>query len=478
MESDMSAQSPEHASIERKHPTKSNPPTLREIASRFNMLPSDATSSSSSASTLSKDQNPAGTCGRHSLTVAQSLKRLGLAGRLEPSAYSANKPAAGQTKSLNMPSLNDIRARLNQRGVDITSSAWSPKKQKNTSSVGSETSLSPTKEKGISKMETLGRAEVEGHMSTQPLEQSKPSKPLQPLHSSETSTSSSASSEPDPTVQRGSGVVADSFARVSVTRTGREAAMEAKHGVKHPLENEWTLYYDLQKLHGSASSDQYEATLKRVGHFTTLESFFDTFATLHRPSRLEKNSNYHFFKNGVKPLWEDPENASGGRWVITLRDRGQTAGSRAGHEALLDRSWMWLVLALIGETLEENDLVTGAVCSLRGKGDRITVWTRRKEPVDEINSLGQRLLELLELQDEPGIQMDFSVNSGTKESQQQSYMRKHLTSHAPSAQKQFLQEPQSRESTLGTWLDTNATLHPADHVRYYAHQLHSNDQPK
>jgi len=204
-----------------------------------------------------------------------------------------------------MPSLNDIRARLNQRGVDITSSAWSPKKQKNTSSVGSETSISPTKEKGIAKMEALGRAEVEGHMSTQPLEQSKPSKPSQPLHSSETSTSS-ASSEPVPTVQRGSGVVADSFARVSVTRTGREAAMEAKHGVKHPLENEWTLYYDLQKLHGSASSDQYEATLKRVGHFTTLESFFDTFATLHRPSRLEKNSNYHFFKNGVKPLWEDP----------------------------------------------------------------------------------------------------------------------------------------------------------------------------
>ena len=133
----------------------------------------------------------------------------------------------------------------------------------------------------------------------------------------------------------------------SSSLAGRKAALEAKNGVKHPLQNEWTLYVDMQRAHGTFSGDQYEATLKRVGHFTSLESFFDTFATLRRPSRQEKNSNYHLFKNGVKPMWEDPVNAAGGRWIITLRDRGRTAGSRLVHEALLDRSWMWLVFCLL-----------------------------------------------------------------------------------------------------------------------------------
>jgi translation initiation factor 4E len=31
---------------------------------------------------------------------------------------------------------------------------------------------------------------------------------------------------------------------------------------------------------------------------------------LRLPSQLHKNANYHMFKNGIKPMWEDPANAN------------------------------------------------------------------------------------------------------------------------------------------------------------------------
>lgn len=396
------------------------------------------------------------------LMTAQSLKRLELAGRLESAAESATKPDTNaKVKISPMPSLSDIRARLNQRGVDVTSSKWvqgSGTKSSQTLPVSETTKENSTVVTSPSK--DVSQHDAVSTAATQ--------------HGDATSTHSSEAMVPPVANQAPSSLntkkdTCDAPAHTPAV-SGREAAMAAKHGRKHPLQDPWTLYYDMQRHHGNSSKDQYEATLKCVGHFTTLESFFDTFATLHRPSRLEKNANYHLFKQGIKPMWEDPANAQGGRWVITLRDRGQSAGSHAAHEALVDRTWMWLVLALIGDTLEDNDLVTGAVCSLRSKGDRITLWTRRKEPIDELNSLATRVLRLLELEDQPGIQLEFGVNSGSKEP---GYLKQHFAGKQPESE---TGAPSSCEPALESWLESDYTLHPTDHMRYMAHLKAKNDE--
>lgn len=165
-------------------------------------------------------------------------------------------------------------------------------------------------------------------------------------------------------------------------------------------------------------------------------------------------------------MWEDPANAHGGRWVLTLREQSNMAGARAAHEALLDRSWMWLVLGLIGEHFDDDDQVTGAVCSLRAKGDRITLWLRQKEPVEVVNALGNKFLQLLEIRDVPNIQLEFSANDGTKGN----YMS---LRNAPKPK----QEPVAVEDklpVLNKWLDSELTLHPTDHAWYYAH--HTKDR--
>ncbi|KAF9486166.1 translation initiation factor eIF4e [Pholiota conissans] len=148
-------------------------------------------------------------------------------------------------------------------------------------------------------------------------------------------------------------------------------------------------------------STEYEAGLTVIGEFDTVEEFCRYFNWLKPPSKLEKNSNYHIFKSGIKPMWEDPANAEGGKWVLTMKN----------NPVLLDRCWGWLAMALVGEELEENDEICGAVVSLRSKVDRIQVWTRSKDDVEKLNGIGKRLIKLLDVSEADNIGLDFQYNS-------------------------------------------------------------------
>jgi hypothetical protein len=50
---------------------------------------------------------------------------------------------------------------------------------------------------------------------------------------------------------------------------------------------------------------------------------------LRLPSHLNKNANYHMFKNRIKPMWEDPANAK----VCTsldVKSRNMLSGGKQG----------------------------------------------------------------------------------------------------------------------------------------------------
>jgi len=187
---------------------------------------------------------------------------------------------------------------------------------------------------------------------------------------------------------------------------------------EHPLEYPWTLFYDTKSnkipappvnvVEGPPSahflapeSGEYEAGLTVIGDFDTVESFCRYFNWLKPPSKLEKNSNYHLFKKGIKPMWEDEANANGGKWVLTMKNNPQ----------LLDRCWNWLAMALVGEDLDEGDEICGAVVSLRSKVDRIQLWTRSKDDVEKINGIGRKMVKLLDVSEADSIGLEFQYNS-------------------------------------------------------------------
>lgn len=40
---------------------------------------------------------------------------------------------------------------------------------------------------------------------------------------------------------------------------------------------------------------------------------------LARPSELPPTTDLHLFKSGIRPMWEDPANTRGGKWVCILQ---------------------------------------------------------------------------------------------------------------------------------------------------------------
>lgn len=145
---------------------------------------------------------------------------------------------------------------------------------------------------------------------------------------------------------------------------------------------------------------EYEAGLTVIGEFDTVESFCRYFNWLKPPSKIERNSNYHLFKSGIKPMWEDEANANGGKWVLTMKNNPQ----------LLDRCWSWLAMAMVGEEFDEyGEDICGAVVSLRSKVDRIQLWIRVKEDVERVNGIGKKLVKILDVSETDGIGLEFQV---------------------------------------------------------------------
>jgi len=152
----------------------------------------------------------------------------------------------------------------------------------------------------------------------------------------------------------------------------------------HPLENEWTLWYDKRPAVNKRTrgeKDNYESNLAQLGSFGFVEEFWRYWNHIVPPSRMELNSNYHLFKKGVKPMWEDPQNSNGGKWILTVK----------GNRAAIDRYWENLVLGMIGETLDPESEICGAVISRRKQGDRIALWTRTKQDETSIMTIGKRM---------------------------------------------------------------------------------------
>ncbi|RMZ83988.1 hypothetical protein DV737_g1262, partial [Chaetothyriales sp. CBS 132003] len=130
---------------------------------------------------------------------------------------------------------------------------------------------------------------------------------------------------------------------------------------QHELRYSWNLYY---RPPANKFSD-YEKSISKVAGISTVETFWAVYAHLKRPSALPTVSDYHIFKDGIRPVWEDEANKRGGKWIVRLK------------KGVADRYWEDLLMAIIGDQfLEAADEVCGAVLSVRSGEDVLSVWTK------------------------------------------------------------------------------------------------------
>ncbi|KAG6891253.1 hypothetical protein C0995_008505 [Termitomyces sp. Mi166 len=177
------------------------------------------------------------------------------------------------------------------------------------------------------------------------------------------------------------------------TTTGERSKESSTSGTSprstavHPLRNTWIFWFRQQRTPGNKIIS-YEDGIKKISAFSSVESFWSLWTHLSPPSSLIPTTDYLLFHNGVRrPVWEDPLNLSGGKWIIRLK------------KGVADRIWEDLVLAIIGDqfdecrNVEENEVpgnwedksdgsgsdwpeICGCTISVRQSEDIISLWNR------------------------------------------------------------------------------------------------------
>ncbi|KAH3760108.1 digestive organ expansion factor [Pelomyxa schiedti] len=149
---------------------------------------------------------------------------------------------------------------------------------------------------------------------------------------------------------------------------------------EHFLERDWALWFDTGLVKGQTQS-QYESSVRDIGVFSSIEDFWRYWNHVFEGRKFPEGSHLRVFKNGVKPTWEDPANAGGGRWII------------ASPKHLTNVTATSLVLSVIGEQLPHSNELCGVVVGIRSTADIIYLWNSKVDPqvvtltTDKIRSL-------------------------------------------------------------------------------------------
>ncbi|KAM9444717.1 eukaryotic translation initiation factor 4E family member 2 related sequence 1 isoform 3-T3 [Clarias gariepinus] len=118
---------------------------------------------------------------------------------------------------------------------------------------------------------------------------------------------------------------------------------------EHPLQYNYTFWYSRRTPSRPANTQSYEQNIRQIGTVASVEQFWKFYSHLVRPGDLTGHSDFHLFKEGIKPMWEDEANKNGGKWIIRLR------------KGLASRFWENIILAMLGEQFmvgEEEDILS------------------------------------------------------------------------------------------------------------------------
>ncbi|XP_051130052.1 eukaryotic translation initiation factor [Andrographis paniculata] len=154
----------------------------------------------------------------------------------------------------------------------------------------------------------------------------------------------------------------------------------------HRLERKWTFWYDNQSKPKQGAA--WGSSIRKAYTFDTVEEFWCLCDQIFVPSKLSGTADFHLFKAGVEPKWEDPECANGGKWTVNCSRRSN-----------MDTLWLETLMAMIGEQFDEADEICGVVASVRPRQDKISLWTKTAANEAVQMSIGRKWKEILGIDD-------------------------------------------------------------------------------
>jgi len=153
---------------------------------------------------------------------------------------------------------------------------------------------------------------------------------------------------------------------------------------EHRLEHTYVLSYFVRPL-GKFDPEDYAIFVQPIASFCTVEQFWRVYQFIKRPGDVIEKADFHMFKKGIKPVWEDTANCKGGKWILRLK------------KGLSSRIWENLLLAIIGEQFLVGNEILGCVCSVRNQEDIISLWNKTADSQPIINRIRDTMRRLLNL---------------------------------------------------------------------------------
>lgn len=157
---------------------------------------------------------------------------------------------------------------------------------------------------------------------------------------------------------------------------------------RHPLEHSWTFWFD--NPFAKSKQAAWGSSIRSIHTFSTVEDFWSLYNNIRHPSKLDVGADFYCFKSNIEPKWEDPICANGGKWTINCA-RGKS-----------DTFWLYTLLAMIGEQFDYGDEICGVVVNVRGKQERIALWTKNAYNENAQISIGKQWKQFLDCNDTIG----------------------------------------------------------------------------
>uniref|UniRef100_A0A5F8GBZ4 Eukaryotic translation initiation factor 4E family member 2 n=1 Tax=Monodelphis domestica TaxID=13616 RepID=A0A5F8GBZ4_MONDO len=123
-----------------------------------------------------------------------------------------------------------------------------------------------------------------------------------------------------------------------------------------------------QNEENNAQKDTHRAMNRILSR--SVEQFWRFYSHMACPGDLTGHSDFHLFKEGIKPMWEDDANKNGGKWIIPL------------HKGLASWCWENLIRAMLGEEFMVGKEICGAIISVHFQEDIISIWNKTASDQD------------------------------------------------------------------------------------------------
>ncbi|KAF7309261.1 Translation initiation factor eIF4e [Mycena indigotica] len=206
--------------------------------------------------------------------------------------------------------------------------------------------------------------------------------------------------------------------------------------IVHPLRNTWVFWFRQQRSPGNKLLD-YEEGIKKIASFASVESFWSLQTHLTPPSALTPTTDYLLFHAGIaRPVWEDPGNINGGKWILRLR------------KGVADRIWESLLCAVAGDMFaghretkdswedeDSSDIdssnnadsvdalpeICGCTISVRASEDIVSLWNRVDHDVKTRERIRETMKQVLGLPQ--GTNLEYKSNNDSMQDKDRNAFR-------------------------------------------------------